>query len=128
MLRKAAGLSQRALAEKAQVGRSVIDKIESGAQTSASLDTLEKLAVALGAQVADLVEEVSPRGWGPIQPLIDRFEEQERGPNPMVRATPEEIAWLRSLRGSFWTDFPPTLTALASLVQGYRMRQSGETE
>jgi transcriptional regulator with XRE-family HTH domain len=49
--RRAVGLSQAALAAKADVSRVFVEKIEAGARTP-SWGTLERLAQALGCRVA----------------------------------------------------------------------------
>lgn len=121
-------LSQAKLAQMAGLDRSVIARLESGMRSGATLDTIEALARALGVTAAELVGPGEPdaaeRGVAEIQPLIDRFEAQERGPAPRVRATPEEIAWLRSRPWVFWRDMPPTLDTLEYLVQAYRSRDA----
>jgi transcriptional regulator with XRE-family HTH domain len=48
------GLSQRELAERADVGQVLIARLELG-QTDPRLSTVEKLAEALGIDVADLL-------------------------------------------------------------------------
>lgn len=53
-LREAQELSQEALAEKAGLHRTAISLIET-AKRASTLDTVEKLARALGAQPADLM-------------------------------------------------------------------------
>lgn len=65
------GLSQEALAELAGLNRSYLGEVERGA-ASASIDTLEKLATALGERLSDLlrdceVDDTSPsRGGTPV--------------------------------------------------------------
>jgi transcriptional regulator with XRE-family HTH domain len=54
-LREKKGLSVRALAEKAGVDWSAINRIELG-KTKPRLDTLERLAKALGVGLRDLLE------------------------------------------------------------------------
>ena len=54
--REKAGLSLRALADRAGVDFSTIYRIEAG-DTVPKLDTLEKLAKALGVSVRDLIEK-----------------------------------------------------------------------
>ncbi|WP_217645796.1 XRE family transcriptional regulator [Pseudoxanthomonas sp. GM95] len=54
-LRQQAGLSQQALAEGAQVSRRMLVAIESG-DANVSLNTLDRLAEALGVQFADLLK------------------------------------------------------------------------
>ncbi len=54
-LRQQTGLSQQALAEAAQVSRRMLVSIESG-DANVSLNTLDRLAEALGVQFADLLQ------------------------------------------------------------------------
>ncbi|TAA11047.1 XRE family transcriptional regulator [Pseudoxanthomonas winnipegensis] len=57
-LRQQAGLSQQALAEAAQVSRRMLVAIESG-DANVSLNTLDRLAAALGVQFADLLKSAA---------------------------------------------------------------------
>jgi transcriptional regulator with XRE-family HTH domain len=54
-LRDAAGLSQTELAERAGVRRALVSDIERGENTNVKLETLEKLATALGVDAALLI-------------------------------------------------------------------------
>ncbi len=54
-LRKRKGLSQVQLAEAAGVNRVHLARLESGAMTNPSLDTMERLATALGVSVIGLL-------------------------------------------------------------------------
>lgn len=47
-------ISQQELAEKANVSRTVISQLESGARTVTKTDTLVKIADALGVKVEDI--------------------------------------------------------------------------
>ncbi len=55
-LREEKGLSQGDLAKKAKVGRTYIVKLEGGNKKNPSLQTLQKLAKALGLPVTELLE------------------------------------------------------------------------
>ena len=55
-LRKEKGLTQMGLAKKAIVTQTYIAKIESGAKGNPSLDTLKRLAKALGVPVTELLK------------------------------------------------------------------------
>lgn len=57
-LRKAQGLSQEALAERAGLHRNFISLIERG-QNQPTVDTLFRLAEALGLTAVELVERIS---------------------------------------------------------------------
>lgn len=68
-LRAAAGLSQEELAFRADIHRTQMSMIESG-QRSPRLDTLIKLAGALGVTANDLVEGIA---WEPYEHLAGGF-------------------------------------------------------
>jgi len=54
------GISQKQLSQKANISQSSIHYIESG-QNSPTIETLEKIAIALGITVIDLLVGNSPR-------------------------------------------------------------------
>lgn len=54
-VRRAAGLSQRALAERSGVHVQTIRHLEQGRTASMRVDTLTKLASAIGCSIEDLV-------------------------------------------------------------------------
>ena len=56
-IRKEAGFSQEILAEKADLHHNYIGELERG-EKAATIDTLLKVAKALGVKVRDLVEEI----------------------------------------------------------------------
>lgn len=53
-VREKSGLTQEALAEKANVNRSLLNQLETGKLTNTSTNTLRKLANALGCKITDL--------------------------------------------------------------------------
>lgn len=53
-MRKKSGLTQEALAEKANVNRSLLNQLETGKLTNTSINTLKKLADALGCKITEL--------------------------------------------------------------------------
>ncbi len=55
-LRKAKGLSQERLARLADVANNTIIKIESGKNQNPTLNTLKKIAKAIGVSVDDLIQ------------------------------------------------------------------------
>jgi len=55
-MREAKGLSQERLARMADVANNTIIKIESGKNQNPTLDTLKKIAKALGISVDDLIK------------------------------------------------------------------------
>ncbi len=65
-LRKRAGFSQRALAERAKVSRQTINRLEQGA--NARYDTIKRLAQALKVTPARLVRRSRPQST-PVRPF-----------------------------------------------------------
>ena len=55
-LREAKGLSQEKLARLADVANNTLIKMESGENQNPTLDTLKKVAKALGVSVDDLIQ------------------------------------------------------------------------
>ena len=55
-LRQAAGLSQAALAAAVGIGRVAVAKLESSPGANPTLDTMQKLAAALGVTVGQLAD------------------------------------------------------------------------
>lgn len=55
-LRKAKGLSQERLARLANIANNTIVKIEAGKNKNPTLDTLKKIAKALGVSIEDLIK------------------------------------------------------------------------
>jgi transcriptional regulator with XRE-family HTH domain len=70
-LRQQAGLSQQALSEAAQVSRRMLVAIESG-DANVSLNTLDRLAEALGVQFADLLKAQDTQGLARVDALAWR--------------------------------------------------------
>lgn len=60
-VRKAQGLTQHALAEKAGVSQSTIARLETGSLRNATLDMIERLAEALGVNASVLIDHRPPR-------------------------------------------------------------------
>ena|SRR5829696_1731512 len=106
-LRKARGLSQAKLAALADLDPSTVSQIETGARR-ANTRTLERLAAALGAEVADLF----PKAQAPL-PL------EERGAISEPRARPAADAHL-TVRG--WEDLEENLTTeqVREILEGVR--------
>ena len=57
--RKARGLSQRALAQLAGLDRTYVGSVERG-ERNVSIDNIERLAEALGIELADLFKRIRP--------------------------------------------------------------------
>lgn len=60
--RKAVGLSQEELAHRAQIDRTYVSSLER-CQYAATLDVIEKLAVELGIDPAELLNSSGPDDW-----------------------------------------------------------------
>lgn len=73
-LRQAAGLSQQALAELSQVSRRMLVAIESG-DANVSLNTLDRLAEALGVQFGDLLRAADATGLARVDALAWRGQD-----------------------------------------------------
>lgn len=61
-LRERKGLSQRALAERVGVTPAYITMLERGARKNPTVDTLKRIAKALGVSVGELLERAERRG------------------------------------------------------------------
>ncbi len=68
-LRTAAGMSQAALADKAGLSAGVVSQSEVGRITSPTLDTLDRLAGALGVSLITLADAVRASAPEPPNPL-----------------------------------------------------------
>lgn len=72
-LRRRAGLSQEELAFRANLHRTAVGMLERGVRV-ARVDTLIKLAGALGATPAELLDGLS---WKPAEPVSGTFHFEE---------------------------------------------------
>ena len=61
--REALGLSQEALAERAELHRTYVGSVERG-ERNVSVDNMERLARAVGCEVRDLLGEADAPGQG----------------------------------------------------------------
>ena len=77
-IRQERGLSQQALADLADVNKVTLVRIEGG-KGNPNVETLEKLADALGVEIADFF----PKAQAPLFPSAEENPEQRRG---LVRA------------------------------------------
>jgi transcriptional regulator with XRE-family HTH domain len=67
-LRLERGLTQEALCERAEVSVDTVNRVENGTRVP-TIDALEKIAIALGASVAELLNKSATRPSKPAQPL-----------------------------------------------------------
>jgi len=88
------GWSQQELAERSQVSRGMIAKIESGAE-NVSLATLGRIALAFGISFTDVVSAAGPEGAGLAGAPVQVWQ----GPRPGSR-----VALLGSFVGQRMTD------------------------
>lgn len=89
-------LTQEALAERAQVDRSYLGKIEVGDVLEPGAETVKRLAVALGVTVRSLAE---PLGWYDAEPTRDQLAEAERAILELPNLTDDEKQALIILMG-----------------------------
>lgn len=109
--RKAAGLTQQELADKAGLARMTVVRIENGHQEGANLATLRTLADALGVRLMDLADlEESP-----VAPILSEYE---ASPYAQIdKPTPEELEWLKSLPSIVWGEIAPTPASIQGMIQ-----------
>lgn len=123
-LRKRAGMSQRALAERSGVHFTAIARLESGARQSADNSTTERLSRALGVRMRELVE---PENGGRVtsEQLEAAIAEllSDATLMQLVQPADEDLRWLRSVTGAFWLDCPPSGETVALLIQAHRKRR-----
>ena len=82
-LRQKKGISQDRLSKDADLALNTVVKIETGENPNPTVDTLEKIAKALGVPVAELMNHPAPRAQG----IQRKFYNQK----PMVSDT--FLAW-----------------------------------
>ncbi len=93
--RKAAGLTQEAVAEQCGLQVETISRVESG-RTTPSLETLLALAEALGCGVADFVDPSRPAPVGPLS--SDELEALELWRGMSAKARRAWLSLARDLR------------------------------
>lgn len=125
-LRKAAGLTQPQLAKKSGVSRPTIANLETGYATTASLETAERLAAALGVPLWELTTDHKVgAGAVTLAPYVDAFLESGMGDSlPGGPPTDEELAWLRSVPVAYWGGSPPTPLSIYHLILARRASRS----
>ena len=91
-LRLERGLTQEALCERAEVSVDAVNRIENGTRVP-TIDTLEKIASALGSSVADLLHKQATKPGktaGPLRRLVTLIESEpedvQEGVEEVVRA------------------------------------------
>ncbi len=96
-LRKAAKLTQTALANKAGLHLNTINFIELARIDTLKLDTLEAIAHALEVDVSELTKHV---GVSPAEPIVRAFLESPWA--KVARVTEDEERWLLSIPSLQW--------------------------
>ena len=108
-------LTQEQLAERANIDRVTIAKIESGERQRAALSSLEALAPILGVSVDYLRGEMRV---SPIEPQIQDYLRHEYA--KIDQPTPEEIDWFRAQDSVFWRGFPSNPESIHELIRLHR--------
>lgn len=93
--RRDLGLSQEAVARRADISLNVVGRIETGVITDPHYSTLSSIAEALGVSVAELMEEAAPAGKATAR------EPGEEPPSNSVRADEIEMVngrWAKKLK------------------------------
>jgi transcriptional regulator with XRE-family HTH domain len=114
-VRTLAKMSQRRLAELAEVSPTTIATLESGASQTADMGTLRKFAVALNVRVSELtdIDAVAP-----AEPLLAAYLASPW--SALDKPTKEELAWFRSLPGVVFFDAARTPEAVHYLLVARR--------
>lgn len=115
-LREKASISQYKLAAASGVSRDTIAKIESGRTRSITLDTMEKLATGLGADVDDLLHfETRTEA---AKAFVEEFLASDYARDLAI--TDEEREWLLGLDEVTFMGRQPTPKAISLLVEALR--------
>lgn len=77
-LRKATGLSQEAVAEKAELSLSLVAKMEQGRKADPRASTLIALAGALGVRPGQLIEDLTPPPEGVFPPKKGKKKDKKK--------------------------------------------------
>lgn len=113
-------LSQYTLADRSRLSRGTIANLELAKSGKPDLDTLAKIADALGVSVADLMtpQTVSISGNRVAQTLLESPWAHVLNP------TDEEISWLKSLPETTWHGVEPSGEIIAEFIQALRRSRS----
>jgi transcriptional regulator with XRE-family HTH domain len=77
-IRKESGISQQELAERCEVSKSQISRMESGEQTNPQIQTVVAIATALSASLDEIVFGESPETMTYMSKAIDELPENDR--------------------------------------------------
>ncbi|GAB3653099.1 helix-turn-helix transcriptional regulator [Actinocorallia lasiicapitis] len=116
-VRKRRGLSQRDLAALAGVSVSLIRKLEQGERDDTRLETLRKLASALGVRTSDLIVRVGPDDhtdlWSAVRDALSGLRVEEPEEEPTAAGVSRVMASLMpSFSGDKYGDLSVTLPPL----------------
>lgn len=116
-LRESRQWNQKELAERADVSRSLLSKLESGAQTEPSAVHLQRIATALGVPLSDLTD--------PPPAVPPSLEERLR------QLRPDDQEWLDRVLASVLALPPDERAAAASMLEqmiSFRMKSAPKPE
>jgi transcriptional regulator with XRE-family HTH domain len=113
--RERLGWSQYRLAEESGVSRPTIANIERGDTEGPQVDTLKKLALAMGIDVDKLLRV--PKETAALGELVDQFLASDWGRD--AQPTDEEVRRLREMPVS-WFVSKPAPKALYYIIQAWR--------
>ena len=119
-IRKKQGLTLEEVANLSGLHKSNISEIENEKRFKPNLKTLERLAKALGCEVADFFDlriEKEEEITGGLQDLLA----DSRG-MVLLQITPDEVEWLKSVR--FRHEQKPTKETYIDLLYTYRKLNS----
>lgn len=103
-LREEAGLSLYQLGNMSGINRSKLMRIENGEIRTPTIETLNKIATALGADLEDIYDAAWAEHTGPLPSLATYFRRK-------YRFSPEQIARVERYVHRM-TQEPPTATAI----------------
>lgn len=77
-IRKEAGVSQQELAERCEISKSQISRLESGEQTNPQIQTIVAIATALGASLEEIVYGESAETMTYMSKAIEELPEEDK--------------------------------------------------
>jgi len=117
-LRRACELSREELAEKAGISHNLIVKLEQGNRTSARIDSLARLAAALGAGMADFWLPAAPAAPAALGCGSGRWPPARSDPRPIAEQLAVMAAEIRELRAAVSALTPGRSLALPGISPG----------
>ena len=77
-IRKESGVSQQELAERCEISKSQISRLESGEQTNPQIQTIVAIATALGASLEEIVYGESAETMTYLSKAIEELPEEDK--------------------------------------------------